>query len=65
MDKYAEQNRNDFVREHRVMFGALAEIREALPPHLGEGQDYLTQLLDYRRKTDEILKRTWANLGLS
>jgi hypothetical protein len=53
------------VREHRIMFGALAELREAMPAHLGEGNDYLTQLLDYRRKSDEVLKRTWEMLGLA
>jgi hypothetical protein len=53
------------TREHRIMFGALAEIREALPLHLGEGQDYLTQLLEFRRATDEKLKQTWELLGLA
>jgi hypothetical protein len=46
------------------MFGALAEIKAALPEHLGEGGDYLSQLLEFRRKADEILKQTWKNIGL-
>jgi len=53
--------------EHKVMFGALAEIRDAIDavPILGEGGDYLSQLLEFRRKADAVLTRTWDSLGLS
>jgi hypothetical protein len=55
----------DMTREHRLMFGALAKIKDALPAHFGEGDDYLTQLLEFRRKADEALKLAWQQMGLS
>ena len=57
----------EMTREHRILFLALAEIRAELDnvPVLGVGDDYLSQLLKFRRNADFAISRAWEQLGLS
>ncbi len=54
----------ELAGEHRVMFSALMSIRNSIPQDLGEGGDYLSQLLEFRRKVIDTVDATCEKLGV-